>query len=191
MLTLNGSPATPTTLTGPASVCPSSSGHVYSTTPVTGATTYLWTVPTGASIVSGNGSNTITVNWGTVAGSVTVKAGNTCSNYSTAKTLTVGLATCRMGEEEVPASDPSVFANIRLYPNPLNNFLTMEINANETTTKTIRVTDMLGKILIEEVKVVTSGQNTFMFDLSGYASGLYMVILNSSNSQQVFKVVKE
>jgi S-ribosylhomocysteine lyase LuxS involved in autoinducer biosynthesis len=50
---------------------------------------------------------------------------------------------------------------------------------------------MLGKILIEEVKVVTSGQNTFMFDLSGYASGLYMVILNSSNSQQVFKVVKE
>lgn len=53
----------PTSITGINSVCPGISGLIYSTTAVTGAT-YNWVV-TGGTIVSGQGTNSITVNWGT------------------------------------------------------------------------------------------------------------------------------
>jgi uncharacterized protein (TIGR02145 family) len=50
-------------ISGPASVCAGSSSVVYSS-PLTAGHSYLWTV-TGASSFTGNGTNAITVNWGT------------------------------------------------------------------------------------------------------------------------------
>lgn len=190
-LTLSGRPASPTTLTGPTSVCPLSTGLAFTTTPVSGATNYVWTVPTGASITSGSSSNSITVNWGTTAGSVTVKSGNACGVNSTAKTLAVAMATCRFGETELETEDESTVAEIRLFPNPLSSFFTLEIYSDQIKSQTIRVTDMLGKILVDESKSLLPGTNTFIYNLSDYASGLYMVTVNSGDSQQVFKVVKE
>lgn len=187
--TLTGTPTSPTTLTGPTSVCASSTALTFTTTPVTGATNYVWTVPTGASITSGAGSNSITVNWGTIAGSVTVKSGNACGINSTAKTLAVALATCRLGE--MVSEEASTVAEIRLYPNPLSSFFTLEITSDQINTQAIRVTDMLGKILIDESKSITPGTNTFIYNLSDYASGLYMVTVSSNEKQQVFKLVKE
>ena len=53
-------------ISGPATVCSGASGQVYSIGSVSGTvTTYTWTVPTGASITSGAGTSSITVNWGT------------------------------------------------------------------------------------------------------------------------------
>lgn len=52
----------PTTITGVNNVCPGISGLSYSTTAVPGAT-YNWVV-TGGTIVSGQGTNSVTVNWG-------------------------------------------------------------------------------------------------------------------------------
>ncbi len=190
-LSLTGTPTSPTTLTGPTSVCPSSTGHTFTTTPVTGATNYVWTVPTGASITSGSGSNSITVNWGSLAGSVTVKSGNACGVNSTAKTLAVALATCRVSETELETEDSSTVAEIKLYPNPLSSFFTLEIYSDQINTQTIRLTDMLGKILINESKSLLPGSNTFTYNLSDYASGLYMISVSNSKKQQVFKLVKE
>jgi hypothetical protein len=55
---------------------------VYTTTPVTGATSYSWFVPAGAVIASGAGSTSITVNFGAaaVSGNITVAAANVCGN---------------------------------------------------------------------------------------------------------------
>jgi hypothetical protein len=189
--TLSGRPATPTTLTGPTSVCASSTGHVYTTTAVTGATSYVWTVPSGASIISGNGTNSITVNWGAVAGTVTVKAGNACGVNSTAKTLAVALATCRFGEEETATDQSDLQDQIRLFPNPSSNNVNLEIYASQTSTNSIRITDMLGKVLIDESRVLLSGKNSFIYDMSPYASGLYLVNVSNGNNQQVIKLVKE
>lgn len=186
---LTGTPTSPTTLTGPNSVCASSTGLAFTTTPVTGATNYVWTVPTGASITSGAGSNSITVNWGTISGSVTVKSGNACGINTTAKTLAVALATCRLGE--MVSEDAPTVAEIRLYPNPMNSFFTLEIYSDQINTQAIRITDMLGKVLIDESKSITPGTNSFMYNLSDYASGLYMLTVSDDKKQQVFKLVKE
>ncbi|MBC8436204.1 MAG: T9SS type A sorting domain-containing protein [Bacteroidetes bacterium] len=49
---------------GNDSVCEGSQGVEYWVDPITNATTYNWTVPAGASIVSGAGTNRILVNYG-------------------------------------------------------------------------------------------------------------------------------
>ena len=84
-----GVPATPGTITGTATNCPTAL-EVYSIAAVSGATTYTWSVPTGWTITSGAGTTDVTVSTGTAGqnGNVTVTAGNSCGN-SAAKTLAV------------------------------------------------------------------------------------------------------
>ncbi|MEI6767299.1 MAG: hypothetical protein WCM76_16840, partial [Bacteroidota bacterium] len=60
------------TITGADTVCNGSSGIVFSVSPISGATTYTWTVPAGASITAGQGTTSITVTFGPTSGQVTV-----------------------------------------------------------------------------------------------------------------------
>lgn len=56
----------------------------YSVNAIAGAT-YNWTVPAGATIASGQGTNSITVNWGTTGGDVSVAATVSGCNVNTYK----------------------------------------------------------------------------------------------------------
>ncbi|MFN3404107.1 MAG: family 16 glycosylhydrolase [Cytophagaceae bacterium] len=88
--------ATPNTsaITGPNSACSNQTGLNYSVTGFVGST-YTWTVPTGATIVSGQGTNAIVVNMGTTAGSVTVTERSSVNCTGPVRSLSVGLTgTC-------------------------------------------------------------------------------------------------
>ena len=78
-----GSIIVPGSISGPAGACRNSSGIVYSVAPVTGATSYLWTLPSGATGTST--SNSITVAFGSAYsnGFICVAAVNTCGTSST------------------------------------------------------------------------------------------------------------
>jgi len=73
-------PGSAGTISGPATVFRGSTGIVYQVTPVSGATTYLWTLPPGATGAST--TNSIAVNFGASAtsGNITVKAQNSCGD---------------------------------------------------------------------------------------------------------------
>jgi hypothetical protein len=62
---------TPSVISGSISVSNSAAGITYSVPALSGYT-YTWTVPAGASITSGQGTNTITVNFGTSSGNVSL-----------------------------------------------------------------------------------------------------------------------
>ncbi|MDP1622752.1 MAG: T9SS type A sorting domain-containing protein, partial [Bacteroidales bacterium] len=81
-VTVNPLPAAAGTITGPASVCAGSMGKVYTVPAISGATSYVWTVPAGATITSGGTTNTITVTFGNTpaSGIITVKGTNTCGS---------------------------------------------------------------------------------------------------------------
>ena len=91
-------PSTPQTIAGISSGLCRNNGVRYSIAAVSGATSYVWTVPTGATIVSGQGTTSISVNYGSSLGSnsscgsasVCVKAVNACGNSSN-KCLSVSL----------------------------------------------------------------------------------------------------
>jgi hypothetical protein len=88
----NAAPSTPGIISGNASLCEGSTSQTYSVTAVTNATTYSWTVPTGWTITSGSGTNSILVTPGTAGqnGLISVTAGNDCGT-SQASTLQVAV----------------------------------------------------------------------------------------------------
>ena len=80
-------------IAGSSAVDAGDSGDVYSISSVSGATTYTWTVPSGATIASGQGTTSITVNYScsAVSGTVQVTPGNTngCSGGAGSLPVTV------------------------------------------------------------------------------------------------------
>ena len=79
---VNPLPGDAGTITGPAVVCQGATGAVYTVAPITGATGYTWTVPTGATIMSGGNTNSIVVDYGSgaVSGNITVLGTNAWGN---------------------------------------------------------------------------------------------------------------
>jgi hypothetical protein len=81
-VTVNPLPAAAGTITGSAVVCQGQTNIIYSVPVIANATTYTWTLPTGATIASGSGTNTIYVNYSMSAssGNITVQGNNACGN---------------------------------------------------------------------------------------------------------------
>jgi len=81
-VTVNGIPGTPGAISGSSTVCAGSMGIAYSVPPITNAASYVWTLPTGATIASGSGTNSITVNFAAnaVSGNITVYGNSICGN---------------------------------------------------------------------------------------------------------------
>ena len=89
----SGVPSAPGTPGGAATITASSTGNVYSITPVSGATSYTWTVPAGIGTISaGSGTNSITITANTVGGgpyNMTVTASNACGTSVASGALAV------------------------------------------------------------------------------------------------------
>ncbi|NVO18395.1 MAG: hypothetical protein HXX13_01770 [Bacteroidetes bacterium] len=79
-------PAQPSAITGSTTPC-SGSSQTYSLTNIVGVT-YTWVVPAGWTIVSGQGTNSISVTCGATSGNITVTPSNTCGN-GTARSLAI------------------------------------------------------------------------------------------------------
>ncbi|MNX28774.1 F5/8 type C domain protein [compost metagenome] len=86
---------------GDAKVYHNETGKTYSINAIAGGT-YNWTVPAGATITSGQGTNTITVNWGTTGGDVAVAttvSGCAVNTYKLAVTTEAPLPVERIYED--------------------------------------------------------------------------------------------
>jgi hypothetical protein len=85
-------PVTPPSISGPSAICPSESG-IYSIALVKRASSYEWSVPAGATLNSGNGSNIINVSYGSgfTGGNITVGARNVCGLSTPLRSRTVTL----------------------------------------------------------------------------------------------------
>ncbi len=100
-------------ITGSSSVNAGDSGDTYSIASVTDATTYTWSVPSGATITSGQGTTSITVNFGcsAISGNITVTPSSGSGNgapSSLGVTVTdVGAAGSITGSSAVNAGDSS------------------------------------------------------------------------------------
>ncbi|NNM15754.1 MAG: hypothetical protein HKO56_03765, partial [Bacteroidia bacterium] len=82
-------------------LCAGASGETYSISAVAGATSYDWTVPAGATITAGQGTTSISVDWGTTSGNVCVRSYNGFC-YSAFNCASVQV-------NDIPTSPPSIF----------------------------------------------------------------------------------
>jgi hypothetical protein len=181
-LAISKNPATPAVITGTASVCANQAGVAYSTTAVVGLT-YTWTVPTGASIVSGQGTNSIVVNFGANAGTVSVKANNACGS-SAVRSFTVAKVACRISEdgslvEEAPA--------LEIFPNPGQGMYTVRI-AGITGNAVAKVYSMTGQ-LVQQI-AIAEGTQQIPLNLNDAAEGIYLLRFESVELIKEVKVIK-
>ncbi len=90
-VTVGGTPPAIGAISGTTTICPNATGITYSVTNVA-STSYTWSVPAGASITSGVGTNAITVSFGSAAGTVSVFALGTCGSATAAITVSLNPA---------------------------------------------------------------------------------------------------
>ena len=81
-------PSQPGPISGSTTFCDEGNGYVYSISDVYGATSYSWSLPSGAFINNGQGTTSITVTFGSISGNISVSAGNSCGT-STSNTISV------------------------------------------------------------------------------------------------------
>ena len=81
-VTVNPLPVMAGVINGPSSVCAGQNGVQFSVVPISNATSYFWSLPAGATIVSGNNTQVIKVNFaGTAsAGTILVHGVNSCGD---------------------------------------------------------------------------------------------------------------
>ena len=111
-------PLAPTVLNGSTDVCSISTNVLYSTSAVANATYYIWSVPVGATIVSGQGATSISVSFDNsfVSGTnITVKAASSCGVNATAKSLTVYKRLATIPKVLTGAADIYLCSNLSTY----------------------------------------------------------------------------
>ena len=183
-IAVKGTPAIPGAITGPATACTGST-QSYSISTVQGASNYIWTVPGGAVINSGQGTKNLNLNFGSVAsanGIITVKSSNSCGT-STAKVLAVVTNICpRLGDATT---------QLEVYPNPANSFINLSFNVEQSQQATIILRDAAGRIVYNEGIDAIAGFNNQQIEVSNLAKGVYFVQLQTGDSSENTRLIVE
>jgi hypothetical protein len=180
-LAVKGTVATPATVSGNTSVT-SCVDEPYFITALAGATSYIWTVPTGSTITSGQGTTNITVHFGGVSGSISAKGVNACGN-GTAKTLAITVSSCaRLSNGLISAAD--VFTNdLTIQPNPFSTSTTVYLNPElKLKNAEIVIYDMLGN---EVKRVEQINDYNVVIEKDKLVPGIYMLRFNNANEKRM------
>jgi hypothetical protein len=78
--------------------------------------------------------------------------------------------------------------SVKLYPNPTSSNLFVSLPENHGKEITIRITNLIGSVLLENK--ATCSSNQIKLDLSGYDNGVYFVKVIGNRFENTIKVVK-
>ncbi len=104
-------PPAPQSITPPGTACIGDTAILYVVSPVSGATSYQWSLPSGMTIHSGQGSDSLYVNInGSANGSITVAATNGCGNSAPfALPVNFQTPTATFSPLSAPINSPTTF----------------------------------------------------------------------------------
>jgi hypothetical protein len=166
---LSLAPAVPGSITGPSSLNAQQVG-TYSITAISFASTYTWTVPTGWTILSGQGTTTITVRAGSTSGNIGVSASNSCGS-STQSRKSVSINCLRACEFE-----------LELWPNPAKDVITFNSSGNGKTR--LEIFDMTGHLVHQTT-------NETQINISQLSNGIYIVRVFDAENYYTTRLVIE
>ena len=190
-MSLSNIPLTPTTITGSSTPCGITT---YSCANVSQAVSYTWSVPTGLEILSGQGTNSITVNVlsSTVSGLISVRASNDCK---TGNSRTLSIGSCNQKQLTFSTSESQIEEqnnlNVLIYPNPFNDIINLEFLEEFKEEVYVEIYDFLGKIILRnEIKPGTKLVN---MTLDGMTHGVYLLKASKSNGVLIYtsKILKQ
>jgi hypothetical protein len=155
------------------------------------ATSMLWTVPASGTILSGQGTSSITVSYpGTVVdGYVTTKAVSNCGTSST-RTLVIRLAPCPASPSpqytKGVMSKTSSSMEIKVFPNPTTNLFNLKVSTSSVENAKARLLDVQGRL----IKTISINPNETITLGSDLKPGVYMVEVLNGEEKKVVRMVK-
>jgi len=184
-------PASTGTISGPASVCKVTAPvQSYSVSATLGATFNTWTANNGAIITSGNntlGPVSINFSGATSPVTITVRAFNACGAAALQSTLSVTVNNCKTSAAAVVSGD-----QFNAYPNPTSGKLTVSFNATSKEKYVLKVTDLIGKVMLSRANTAEEGVNLQEIDLSDIAKGMYLLSIEREGTEtQTMRIVVE
>jgi len=144
---------------------------------VPNATSYIWTVPVGAQILSGEYSNAITVDWGSqiIGGSVCVYALNECGD--TKEVCMEVIVEIESALRNLSEKDFSAF------PNPTSDLLQIVFPTKVEGTCEIR--DLTGKLILKKEL-----RQQRMLNLEAHPNGVYILLLKTEDGIWTERIIK-
>lgn len=155
--------------------------YTYSIATVPNAISYTWIIPSGATLVSGQGTKIINVIFNSAASNriINVWANNSCGQGPTASYTGINITACTAPR----LTENTMWHDVRLYPNPASDRTVIAYLSEHSGSYQLRVSDVTGRTVMEERKNCVTGSNTTEIDLTGLAKGLYIVRLKSEYTE--------
>jgi hypothetical protein len=144
-----------------------------------GAGFYNYSDNAGTTYQSGNTFASLT------AASYSIKVKDASGCLSTITGVHIG---CN-GREDAPADPASIGNYMTLYPNPASDQVTVLFNADKEASYTLRIADMLGRIILTQNGSAIAGNNQIEINLATFAKGVYIIILDSGDNTQKSRLV--
>lgn len=162
VVTVNKNPSASISAGGPTSFC--AGGSVVLTENPIGGGAYQWFK--GAAMIPGATTTSYTA---TTTGNYKCRVTKIATGCLKNSNTIAVLVTCKEGEEFVSS-------NFEIYPNPANNFISVETNV--TGNKEIELMDATGNI----ISVVESTENNITLTIDQIPAGVYFIRMRSGNS---------
>jgi hypothetical protein len=191
-----GAPPKPDSILGPSTILKLQSNVAYSVQTPNESYTYTWTVPTGVVITDGQNTKSITGDWGSYTGSVTVKANNGCgtSPNTVLKVTAVNkLSGGSTGMMQVNSSNTNMInTEMQLTPNPVASVATVRLSAENNYHCTVQIVDAQGKVLLKKQSALIKGTNYLKLDVSSFKPGAYFIsVTGEGNHAKTVKMIKQ
>jgi hypothetical protein len=153
---------------------------------------YVWTVPSDATITSGQNTSVITVKWGKGSGTVAAKSKSECGiSQPATKVVSVNLASFDAATMET-ANMPNVASSHISLTNPASDFAILQFHAKSSSAYIVQVTDLSGRILLFKKGMTMAGQNIERLNIRQFAAGNYFVsLINTERPKQTLQLVKQ
>jgi hypothetical protein len=174
------------------STCPN---RVYSYTIASmplNATSCVWNIPSNGTIISGQGTPSITVSYppSAVFGSVYVQGLNNCS-LSSAREVKVklsGCATTFAGSNTNTIKQQSIAKpmSVNVHPNPTTSSFNLQVTTGDSKEIDVRIMDVQGR----PIKSLKAAANQHVNIGNELKAGVYMVEVKQGNELKTVRVVK-
>lgn len=169
---------TPTPDAAFTSAVDGSSYQIAFTNSSTNATSYLWDFGNGQTSTQQAPTHTYTAN-GNFTVTLTATNGG-CTDVSTGSVNIIGVSV-----EDIT----SAIESIRLFPNPNNGVATLQIFSNDAETVNVTLTDLSGRVLMNQLLELNSGTNHHPLSTSEYGAGIYLLQISNGAIRQSLRMV--
>ena len=171
------------TISGNDTVCSNYETYVYTVSAIAGATSYIWFLPTGTSIISGAGTNiiVISISPAAVSGAISVQGRNACGSGSAGvKNIIVKIC--------AGISESKTETGISVYPNPADRVINLIITNGENQMN-LQIIDIRGQIVYKESLDNIPHEFPYKIDVSDFSRGVYFVEIVNGKQVIIKKII--